>query len=182
MLNERHLKALRGKFESFSDDELLGVVIDKRYSYTPEALGIADEIALQRGIEYEIPIITDRTTWKDDANAKWADRFFAIYLLVYLGWKVYFYGIVEPNTFSASSFGRTVGQLLCLFVAYQICLKAVNIWLMLGFSFSLLISISFTRYSLFPWLIVVIMLVVNFMTKRSAASTRPRNGEKMPVL
>jgi hypothetical protein len=160
MLNDRHLNNLREKFNSLDDDELLTMVIDERYKYSTQAIGIADDIANQRGFEYEIPVIVEPKIEEVDFRLKWADRLFAVYFLLFVGWKIYFYIILYPNTFKASTLGVTISQGLALFLAYQICLKAKYIWLMLGLSFCVLILVLFT-YSLFGWILVLITFLVN---------------------
>jgi hypothetical protein len=167
MLNERHLNNLREKFNSLDDDELLTMVIDERYRYSTQAIAIADDIANQRGFEYEIPAITETKLEEADLRLIWADRLFAVYFLLFVGWKIYFYTVLYPNTFSSSILGSTISQGVALFLAYQICLKAKYIWLMLGLSFCVLILVLFT-YSLLGWILVLIMFSANSYLSKKA--------------
>jgi hypothetical protein len=160
MLNERHLNNLREKFNSLDDDELLTMVIDERKKYSTQAIAIADNVANQRGFEYEIPAITETKLEEADLRLIWADRLFAVYFLLFLGWKIYFYAVLHPNTFSSSILGSTISQGLALVLAYKICLKAKYTWLMLSLSFCVLVLVLLT-YPLFGWVLILIMFSIN---------------------
>lgn len=114
MLNEKHYKDLQDKFNKFSDEELLNLLMFERQNYSVQAIELADSIVEKRKLEYEIP------EFNDDSEKKhqwYINAGFVILCAAAIGVEFYLSSIFDREY--ARVFGSLIRNGLILFLAYK---------------------------------------------------------------
>ena len=104
MLNQKQLNDLEEKFNLLENDELLDLLIAKRQKYSLQAIEIADTIAKERGLEYEIPEFTEESV---KSEIPWfVNVGFILLFAAIIGLEIYLSTIYQRN------YSQIIGSLI----------------------------------------------------------------------